>query len=75
MHFLCLVFCSIVVVCCLLTAILDHFMEHLLELDDTDIRTFIRHLPTMDINQIIQRAYNIMDLVAQQQLLDGFGQP
>eukprot|EP01133_Synstelium_polycarpum_P001484 gene1484-1722_t len=42
-------------------AILINFSEELLELEHSEIRGFLQHLPGIDMDQIIAQAYNIRD--------------
>ncbi|KAM9976942.1 hypothetical protein ACTFIR_010791 [Dictyostelium discoideum] len=42
-------------------AILTNFSEELLELEHSEILSFLQHLPGIDIDQIIAQAYNIFD--------------
>ncbi|KYQ93917.1 ankyrin repeat-containing protein [Tieghemostelium lacteum] len=42
-------------------AILTNFSEELLELEHSEILSFLQHLPGIDMDQIIAQAYNIRD--------------
>ncbi|KAN0048009.1 hypothetical protein ACTA71_002400 [Dictyostelium dimigraforme] len=42
-------------------AILTNFSDELLELEHSEILSFLQHLPGIDIDQIIAQAYNIFD--------------
>eukprot|EP00741_Cyanophora_paradoxa_P022528 tig00021464_g21754.t1 len=44
-------------------AILEHCQEELLELDHAELIGFLQHLPVMDMDQIINKAYRIKDEV------------
>jgi hypothetical protein len=51
-------------------AILANFNEDLMELEHSELKGFLQHLPDMDMDQIIAQAYNIReDLEQREQLL------
>lgn len=50
-------------------AILVNFHEELIELEHSELKGFLQHLPEMDMDQIIAQAYNIKDDASQRGLL------
>mmetsp|Transcript_5479 Transcript_5479/g.8514 ORF Transcript_5479/g.8514 Transcript_5479/m.8514 type:complete len:292 (+) Transcript_5479:130-1005(+) len=50
-------------------AILEHCQEELLELDHAELHAFLQHLPIMDMDQIINKAYRIKDDVIAQKII------
>jgi len=44
-------------------AILMNCSEDLMELEVSELRAFLQHLPAMDMDEIISQAYNIRDEV------------
>ncbi|KAL1914256.1 uncharacterized protein VTP21DRAFT_9070 [Calcarisporiella thermophila] len=52
-------------------ALLKHSKEHLEELEQSEIRTLLLRLPTLEIDQIINQAYNIRHEILERQISDG----
>jgi len=50
-------------------AILLHFKEELMELEQSELKGFLQHLPSMDMDQIIAQAYNVKSELSQKGLL------
>ncbi|MFN3504343.1 MAG: hypothetical protein ACK4ZJ_19030, partial [Allorhizobium sp.] len=44
-------------------AVLEQCAEDLLELDYPEMKGFLQHLPTLDMDQVIAQAYNIKEEV------------
>jgi len=50
-------------------AIVAHFKEELMELEQSELKGFLQHLPSVDMDQIITQAYNLKDELGQKGLL------